>query len=1112
MAYELLALRKETAGQAGHWQRGANFPYEQNSIEETNSTSTTEPTSIPSPFARMELARSAFEIAAAYDTWEEVPARYKKIVSDCLDVAEIFFNFPMYRHNVEIIKWEKENVNKSPLKDSPLGKAIKKFMDSDNGTYHFDRMDAIYLLNYTGSNRPNPTGLNIIGATSPVTMFFSVDNDLSYVGKHIHFTNQDNPFDGAFNPLEKRDINFIRYLLSIIRSYDEKNQEDGAFARDFKSLYDYIHAACRRLPQGIDLDAKQATYSLIQVAKGANDYVNVLGFYIQSQDAKVPVKSDFEIAASIKTDEKLPLVLPVEPGNAYENCAYIDENDKWGRTNKAPQRDEKPIDSRILPGTNICYPYLTLSDFFEDTIIRMPYKLNAAAYFNGNFNGESDKSYLLPFNPRIFKYFTVEDLKKWVDMRVSGTVVTITLRIPIRNYTKKAAMDYIEYVKTYQTQANEANNVGDTIEAKFGLGVFPLVRTNDAQIADYRIALLDKAGITDVKFSYQAEELENVPFKVRREYAKNSVCGIKTFVIEKKHFDRIDVYVGDKHGYIIPLFKSNVGSKKFKFAVDFGTTNTHIAYSIDNELDSTPLECAKSQIERLHENYSVDKDIASAFEDNYLPTGIASTKIAFPMRSAFAESRPMDYGNRTYTLSDGNIPFRYEKVGPVDYLDIQTGENLKWSAESGRIELYIRNIAFILHNKVLMENGRLEETQVCWFYPASMSTFVRNMMEQAWEKAYRDYFDANYTGGNRLTQMSESIAPYCYYFRNGGALGVIATIDIGGGTTDVYISDGKNGGMLSSFRFASNSIFGDGYNNNINNNGFVNKYRPIFIKALGKDDETLRLALENIAQKGNSSELISFFFSLASLQRPSLEFLDMLIKDQQLKYVFLVFYSAIIYHVAQSMKAKGIEMPQTVVFSGNGSKTLQVISTNAKTQEEFVLSIFEKVYGKKYPADQTFYLKYDKERPKEATANGGISALSSANMISEPQSLVLLGTDNKTFVEEEEYDTLTSAQKAAIIQNVIDFIDFIPSLNKHNEFGNKYNLDVTILDDILRECKKNLSAYLDQGLAKIQNLLSRDRAQTKKVTESLFFFPLVGVLNNLAQYIYAKSNNNNTPS
>lgn len=1103
LAYELLTLRRDTAGHEGHWQRNATSPYGKNSIEESNSTSTTEPTSIPSPFARMELARSAFEIAAACDTWEEVPKRYQKIVSDCLDVAEIFFNFPMYSKYIKIIKWEKANLSKKPLKDTELGKAMNKFIQGDNGTYHFDRLNAIYLLNYVGDNRPNKTGLNIIGATSPITMFFSVDNDLSYVSKYIHFTNGDKPFDKVFNPLEKRDIHFIQYMAGIKNRY--KVQTSNNFATDFKAFHDYIVSACNNLPEGVNPDNPNVVYKNIPTDEGTSDFVNVLGCFIGSQVEREPQQSDFEIDSPLVKMGKLPLVLPAEAGNAYENCAYMSVYDMWGPKNYAPAKDNRPLDARILPGTNIKYPYLTVSDFFEDTIIKMPYKLNSKSFFDGNIETDSDKSsFLLPLTPTFFKYFTVDELRTMIKMRVSGPVVTITLNIPIKNHTKKSHISHVTYKKTYQTNENEVSNMGSTETAKFGLGVFPLVKSDDVNVADYRVALFDKVGISDVKFYDVTEEivLTDEQKKERREY--NEICGIKTFVVSKHHFDRIDITYGNAHGYIVPIFEDKEGTKKFKFAVDFGTTNTHIAYSIVNELESSALKHEKPQMVRLHESYNADRDITTAFDDNYVPN-----QFIFPIRSAFSEARPIEYRDKTYTLSDGNIPFRYEKVGPIEYLDVQTGEDLKWSANKGRLELYIRNIAFILHNKVLIEKGKLKDVQIRWFYPASMSTFVRNMMEQAWNKAYKDYFDADYVDGNgKIISMSESIAPYCHYINRDEAMGIVTTIDVGGGTTDVYILDGQrnedgssNDGLLLSFRFASNAIFGDGYNNNINNNGFVKKYRKYFEDAL-KGEEALSNAMKNIALKGNSSELISFFFSLASQDKPGLDFLDKLVNDQKFKYVFLVFYSAIIYHVAQTMKAKGIGLPQTVAFSGNGSKTLQVISQNHGVLEEFVKNIFEKVYGETYPRTCRFYLKFDNEKPKEATANGGLEA-TAEQADANPELVVMLGTDNNTFVTNEQYNRITDKQKADIVKSVTDFIEFIPTLNINNAFGQKYFLDVTILNEIVEICQQNLSSYLELGLDKVGKLIAEDPTQTNDITESLFFYPIVGMLNNLAKEIYA---------
>lgn len=1101
--YELLTLRQDVKGTAGHWQEKTIPPYgnrQGESIVESNTTNTTEPTSIPSPFARMELARTAFTIAAEIlgnrnKKWSDVPCRYQKIVSGCLDVAEIFFNLPLYRDYVEIIKWETKMLKNDPMSNTQLGKSMLKFIEGDNSTYNFDKMDAIYLLNYIGENRPNKRGLNIIGATSPITMFFSIDNDLKYVSEKIHFVNGDNPFDGDFNPLEKRDANFIKYLnLYINQSYGK-----AQFARDFKALSDYIDQACNRLPHGIDIDGTY-DYEKIEVLPNSGNYVQVLGKFLGCQAERQPQKSDFEVKSSIVPQERLPLILPVEIANAYSECAYISKGDLWGQK-QAPAREMLGLDERVLPGTNVKYPYLTISDFFEDVIVKMPFKLNSVSYFNGNLEKESEDSYLLPLKPLFFKYFTVDELRNMISMKVSSTVVEVKLNIPIHNYSGAAAINYVTYQKIYQTNRNDNTNVGGTEIAKFGLGVFPIVRSNDVNVAHYRIALFDKVKDIDLKFYNKVDSVSENYSNVLREY--RDVCGIKSYVISKQNFDRIDVSVGGNHGYVIPNFEDSEGTGKFRFAVDFGTTNTHIAYSVSNQREASAFECIKPQIARLHDNYKAERDIIAAFEDNFVP----NTKLEFPIRSAFAESQRIDYGQITYTLCDGNIPFRYEKVGPQDYQNIQTGEDLKWSVNRGRIELYIKNIAYILRNKVLMDKGSLKDTEIRWFYPASMSTFVRNMMEQAWIMAYKEYFDADYDeSSNKVTRMSESIAPYCHYINKAAAVGIVTTIDVGGGTTDVYVSDGKvnpdgstNHGILLSFRCASNAIFGDGYNNNISNNGFVKEFKPIFEKELS-DNDTLKNAMSTIALKGNSSELISFFFSLASSGKPGLNFMQKLAEDQRFKYVFLIFYSAIVYHVAQTMKAKGIGMPQTVAFSGNGSRSLQVISQNHAIQEEFVKTIFEKVYGEVYPKSQKFTLKFDNDKPKEATANGGLEATMEQVQYT-PELVVLLGKDDHSLADGEAFDKLSDSFKNEVVKSVVDFIDFIPSLNNNNAFGDKYSLDVSILDEVLELCKQDLDNYLDLGLQKVLQILAADPTMTNKVTESLFFFPIVGMLNNLAQEI-----------
>ncbi len=81
-----------------------------------------------------------------------------------------------------------------------------------------------------------------------------------------------------------------------------------------------------------------------------------------------------------KTDSgTLPLVLPIEAGNKYSKLQYT--TGKWGTTNVAPYVDDVvELNKRFLPFDGAQSPYLTISDFLEDTIIRVPHTLNKESF------------------------------------------------------------------------------------------------------------------------------------------------------------------------------------------------------------------------------------------------------------------------------------------------------------------------------------------------------------------------------------------------------------------------------------------------------------------------------------------------------------------------------------------------------------------------------------------------------------------------------------------------------------------------------------------------------------------------------------------------------------
>src|SRR5690606_27660571 len=109
------------------------------------------------------------------------------------------------------------------------------------------------------------------------------------------------------------------------------------------------------------------------------------------------------------------------------------------------------------------------------------------------------------------------------------------------------------------------------------------------------------------------------------------------------------------------------------------------------------------------------------------------------------------------------------------------------------------------------------------------------------------------------------------------------------------------------------NIFGNHYNFNIALYVFVSIYTEKF-KDLG-------IVSYYLPKLQRSDDIAGFFFSLENnrdLQKRNIDasFAKELRQDADFRIVFLIFYSAIIYHLAKLMKAKGLEMPAYITFSG----------------------------------------------------------------------------------------------------------------------------------------------------------------------------------------------------
>jgi hypothetical protein len=400
---------------------------------------------------------------------------------------------------------------------------------------------------------------------------------------------------------------------------------------------------------------------------------------------------------------------------------------------------------------------------------------------------------------------------------------------------------------------------------------------------------------------------------------------------------------------------------------------------------------------------------------------------------------------------------------------------------------------------VVQNGGKIEATKIIWFYPASMDTGRYNDFTNIWTQLYKDYFGSN-TATN-LISISESAAPYRYYRKKKGAKSEVVTIDVGGGSTDVYVVENDTPQMLLSFLFASNAVFGDGFNWDSDNNGFVNLYCEQFSRILNSCGlEELESALQEIESQKKSPDIIAFLFTLFANKQvngnDALNFLLKLSQNKKIKYVFILFYGAILYFIAKSMKAKGLKRPLTLAFSGNGSKTLRIVSSNNNTIGEFAKLIFDCIYGNTGNRLDIIF----EDDPKKATCKGGI--LDSRSQTPDdirPIKLTLIGDDldNNFPIEKVKFEQIDEDAQEKLVDSVIAFVDFLFELHDSNDefLTRSLGADDSIIEQVKEICKDRVE--LSQSLKSALEI----KTGHKVIEETLFFYPLIGVLHELAQKI-----------
>ena len=1053
-------------------------------------------TSIPSPFARIDLVKSAFKWVANKGISGQTA--HHKLVSDALDVAQLFFLSQLYPE-IKIIEWNPTQ-RLTELKNSKHHKEFAETLETywlqDGQVYNFNHVNSLYFILYKEK---------LVGGTSPATLFFAApDANAEDLNMNIN-RGKDKLLDDIYKSLAEREWAFVEYIFALSKSQPFKDHFTSAGFNEFDDYLSQVERELSNDKQQIiaQLDGNSINkYEQCFVSDSQANYCNILGIPLGLQ---IPGKidSDFVIKSDLSNDK--PLILPYDKFS--KDWKYTTMDVKWDGTKmykKIPYKNDKSKKDSILPVQGDKHYWLSVGNFLEDKIIELPYTVNAT-----KFDTCGADKYLLPLTSTFFKYFKAEDVAKYLELENLTNGIRAKLTIPVKG-------GVIYFKKIYNQEDIEKLGVH--------LAIMPFLKTKKISI-DYTIGVIDSRKIKDNEIkvaAFQKGQILNLDKSVsRRPSDKGTINSL--YYKSTNVFDGLQLGIGQSKGFIIPLLKDFNGNDEIRFAIDLGTTNTHIEYKekeyAEKAFDySLELPLWQSLIDSKDKE-SISGDSDSIFEEELMPYQLnKDSEFHFPIRTAVVYNDDLNFSKDLEVFRHINNFLLYEKRSKPNFFKINT--NLKWSNYANEedqilVESYIEYMMLMTLYKTLILGGNPNKTKIIWFYPVSMDSFELNIFSEAWENSFKKVFKTDSV--DNIHRIPESIAPYLFY--KAKYPGLSLSIDIGGGSSDIALFEKEENKpkLISSFKFAGNAIYGDGFpsgefKNSTDNNGFVNSFLEEALKAVKAfSNEQLKILNDITTSKKDSADFSSFLFSLENKKGIKFSYTKLLHKDKYMKLPILVFYGAIAYYSAKLLKKSGLtKVPDNILFSGTASKSISILdpSRNFETISQFFSYIFDSIIGGSNHKINVALAS----QPKEITCKGVLKAGIDSNLKSDAVVYWIGAEGDNTWseiIDKERDITITPKYNEIKIEEVGDLItdsieEFYSLLDgyiQQTNLYNKYGIDPNAYDLFKSMRSDNLNSYLIRGLD------SFHQEKNRHIEETLFFYPLIGMLNSFAYKLSEKNKN-----
>jgi hypothetical protein len=965
-----------------------------------------DPTSIPTPFARIDLFLTAFEQARVFlisqrsgrgnenqNSWFNIK------VSHVFDLMYLLYQYKRYNQFFEIITWDRGS-NIQELKSSSnvdikrFGKTLELYLEADKDTYNFNSLDKFHIIKWRNGK--------VIGGSSPVTILFTSGNDLQEITQGVQVENWA-AFDNSNHPLHSREYDFQLYIHQLAKTFNNK----------FRAVRDYLEESKQTLSSEDpalyqklvnDLQNSQGNfnghYQPIVSTNGQN--FNFCNFELyQVEDSKdITIEDTSLLIKSAKAQLSAPILIPNfravghrYPGNQnYDNVQFPNE------AKKIIEKEEKYL-NRTLPKNGKSWPFIAIDDILENELFVLDFQPDRSAFFMPHSDLEAP-GYLLPIKPLFFEFFSIEEL---IEGTLNGNKNLPSIEV---NSTKSDGNSLWEIVLNIPTKAKDSNDPGQAsfqrkygnisgsgaetrgkrIDVFFNTRIFPFVQF----AGEYRIGIAAEnvgeipAASWNLKYLLTNSNSEFKIFEAEK-HIREQVANSSIYFRLEENFDVLRLYSDDlnsKGGLLIPILKKPAPKQeKLKFAIDFGTTNTHIEFGL-GAMHPEPLSYKTGDgfigdlMSDKFRNQQFKKFRNSQFEKEFLPYELSNDSThAFPRRSVLCYKLGNITDYKAYLNANFAFDFDLTNESLGFELDLKWGKTNRNAGLDSRLNAEFESITMMIWAKALALGISFSEISIIWFFPSSMLPGRRNVLKAKWEAHILDYLKG--IPKESIISISESRAPFAYYMKQQGVLGAGTHVifDMGGGTTDFLIySDGKVAHQTSS-RFAGLHFFGNGANNPYSKNGFLKAF-----------ENKIQASLESIYLGGNVPSAVnelekwadpdvgSYLFGLGNRgSNKRFDFANELSNfHTDLKAIPLLAVLSITFYSAKLIKNLSLGSVKSLMFSGNSSKILSIIDPDPGYKSSVLKIAIERVFNSVLVEQSNDFKIYTDSKPKTLTAKGGI--------------------------------------------------------------------------------------------------------------------------------------------